>query len=535
MNGGQKDVDDRTASRSLEYQAAVRALQTGNVVKAGELSSVLANRFPESASAWSLNAAVAVAAGDYKSALARIETADQLDPDNVGILAHRANTLTVLRRYSEARTVADHAFRLGSERADALATLGTAFTKIGDFKKSLACFQKAVDLASDNAAHQYNLGTAHRFAGNFAAAEKCFDRTIELRPQDCETFYARSGLRTQTADKNHVAELETQLNAEPPDWRDEMLLCFALAKELEDLKEWDRSFAYLKRGADRRRAQMRYDVLKDSEKMKKIAGAFTRKKLSSDANGCDSSEPIFILGLPRAGSTLIERILSSHSAVTSAGELQNFAIELMRPVYAKVRTAKIPIDVLISETVNLDFNALGDAYRESTSHLTGGSLHFTDKMPLNFLYVGLIHLALPRSKIVHVYRDPMDACYAMYKTIFKGAYPFSYSLDDLGRYYAAYNQLMRHWNECLPGRILNVRYEDLIDDQEMATRKLLDYCGLEWQDQCMSFHTLATAATTASAVDVRRPIYSTSVGKWKNYRSQLADLESYLRQQGIIA
>jgi hypothetical protein len=165
--------------------------------------------------------------------------------------------------------------------------------------------------------------------------------------------------------------------------------------------------------------------------------------------------------------------------------------------------------------------------------VAGQTPHFTDKMPLNFLYTGLIHMALPSSKIIHVDRHPMDACYSMYKMIFKGAYPFSYNLDDLARYYVAYDQMMRHWNEYLPGRILNIRYEDLIHDQETQTRRLLNYCGLEWQDQCMSFHKLDTAATTASAVEVRQPIYSSSVQKWTNYRAQLDSVEQFFRQQGI--
>jgi tetratricopeptide (TPR) repeat protein len=534
MNRRREESSDRLASQSLEYLHATREIQSGNIAKARELSTTLANRFPDAAVAWSLKAAVAVASGDFKSALVHITEANRLDPDNAGILAHKANTLAVLRKFPAARAAANQAFDLGSDHADALATLGTAYTKIGDFKKSLECFQKAVDHAPDSAGHQYNLGTALRFAGNFAAAERCFDRTIELRPRDYETFYARSGLRTQTVDKNHVAELEERLNAGRLSWRDEMLLCYSLAKELEDLAEWDRSFAFLKRGADCRRANIRYDVGKDREKMKKIADAFTSQKLASNATGSRSSEPIFILGLPRAGSTLVERILSSHGAVTSAGELQNFAIELMRPIYAAARTTQIPIDALIDKTLSVDFDALGSAYLESTRHSTGGTMYFTDKMPLNFLYVGLIHLALPNSKIIHVYRDPMDACYAMYKMIFKGAYPFSYDLDDLARYYIAYDRLMRHWNECLPGRLLNIRYEDLISGQESVTRRLLDYCGLEWQEQCMSFHKLETAATTASAVEVRSPIYSSSVNKWKNYRVQLSDLRDHLREHGIF-
>tara|TARA_R110002096_G_scaffold195693_2_gene378365 strand:- start:2250 stop:3848 length:1599 start_codon:yes stop_codon:yes gene_type:complete len=518
---------------SAEYSATVRALRLGDVAKAKQLGDRLVSLFPESVDVLSLQAAIAVAAKDYRGALKHIENAEKLEPDNASLLAHKASNLASLRDFAAAVTVADRAMVLAPDHGDTLATLGAVYTRCGAHEKSLACFQGAVKLAPKDAGHHYNLGTALRFAGDFEGAERCFDRTIKLRPDDYETCYARSGLRKQTSDNNHVAALTDKLYADSLPWRGEMLLCYALSKELEDLEEWDRSFACLQRGTNKRRENMRYDVQQDVAKLQKIETAFTSERLNDNVTGCPSSEPVFILGLPRAGSTLVERILTSHAEVTSAGELENFAIELMRPIYAKMRTTQVPIDTLVDETLCLDFSSLGAAYVDSTRHLTGGTRMFTDKMPLNFLYTGLIHLALPGSKIIHVHRDPMDACYAMYKVIFKGAYPFTYSLDDIGRYYIAYRRLMRHWNACLPGRILNVRYEDLVADQETQTRKLLDYCDLEWDRACLSFHESSTVVTTASAVEVRRPIYSTSIGKWKNYRSQLASLERLLREHDV--
>ena len=518
---------------SAEYSATARAFRTGDVAKARQLGDRLVSLFPESVDALSLQAAIAVAGKDYRAALKHIENAEKLEPDNASLLAHKASTLASLRDFAAAVSVADRAMALAPDNSNTLATLGAAYTRCSAHEKSLRCFQAAAEHAPNDAGHQYNLGTALRFAGDFEGAERCFDRTIELRPDDYETCYARSGLRKQTPDNNHVAALADKLYTDPLPWRDEMLLCYALAKELEDLEEWDRSFACLQRGANKRRENMRYDVQQDVAKLQKIAAAHTAERLNDRATGYGSSEPIFILGLPRAGSTLVERILSSHAEVTSAGELENFAIELMRPIYAKMRTTQVPIDTLVAETLNLDFSSLGQAYVDSTRHLTGDTRMFADKMPLNFLYTGLIHLALPRSKIIHVHRDPMDACYAMYKMIFKGAYPFTYSLDDIGHFYVAYRRLMQHWNTCLPGRILNVRYEDLVAKQETQTRKLLDYCDLEWDEACLSFHESDTVVTTASAVEVRQPIYSTSVAKWKNYRSQLAPLERFLSEHDV--
>ncbi len=531
---GSKDSGGSAVRKTFKFRQATQALRSGHVAKARTIAAALSPSYPDSADLFSLRAAIDTAAKDYRAARRHIEAAERIEPFNVGILAYKAHTLSMLRDYTQAREVADKAMDLGSNESDVMATLGSVYTKCSEYEKSQQCFRMAVEFDPDNPVHNYNLGTALRFSGDFAGAEECFDRAIALRPGDYETYFARSGLRTQTDENNHVAQLESLLQHEIDDWRNEMFICYALAKELEDLQDWDRSFKYLRRGADLKRTHMRYDVQTDVRKIEKIRSAFTPDFLASTDSGFSSNEPIFVVGLPRAGSTLVERILSTHDSVVSAGELQNFAIEFMRPIYARLRTTQVPINILIEHSLNLDFAALGRAYCDSAQHVVGGSAHFVDKMPMNFLYIGLIHLALPNAKIVHVYRGAMDACYAMYKMMFKGAYPFSYDLDDLGHYYVAYHRLMQHWNECLGERLFNLCYEDLIADQKAVTEELLGYCGLEWQEACIDFHQLKTPSTTASAVDVRKPLYSSSVGKWQHFREQLFSLEAHFQGHGVL-
>lgn len=527
-------VSGSEVTQTVEYRRATKALRSGNINKARKIAATMAVSFPESVDLFSLQAAIDTAAKDHRAAMKHIEAAERIEPNNVGVLAYKAHTMAVLRNYTGAMKVADQALALDSDQGDIMATLGSVYTKCSNYEKSQTCFRKAVEIDPDNPVHNYNLGTALRFSGDIEGAEEHFDRAIALRPRDYETYFARSGLRTQSVDKNHVAQLESLLQRQRDNWRDEMFICYALAKELEDLKEWRRSFQYLRRGANLKRRHMHYDVQTDVRKIEKVRSAFTSDLLTSGRGGYASGEPIFVVGLPRAGSTVVERILSSHDCVVSAGELQNFAIEMMRPIHAQLRTTQVPIDSMIEHALRLDFPALGRAYCDSAQYIVGGSAHFVDKMPMNFLYVGLIHLALPNAKIVHVYRGAMDACYAMYKMMFKAAYPFSYDLDDLGHYYVAYHRLMEHWNQCLGDRIFNLRYEDLVADQKGITRKLLDYCGLEWQEACMNFHQLQAPSTTASAVDVRKPLYSSSVGKWRRYREQLSSLEAHLRNCGVV-
>jgi hypothetical protein len=317
------------------------------------------------------------------------------------------------------------------------------------------------------------------------------------------------------------------------DPRGEVHVCFALAKELEDLGEPERSFSYLKRGADKRRSLMRYDVQRDIDTMAAIEETFTAERLATPAAGSDNGEPIFVVGMPRTGTTLVERILGSHSQVYSAGELGNFATVLMRELRAKAGDPATPRDELVRLSASVDFAALGDAYVESTRPFTGNTPRFIDKLPLNFLYVGLIRVALPNARIVSVRRHPVDTCYAVYKQLFVDAYPFSYDLGELARHYAAYDRLMQHWGNVLPDVVYTLEYERLVDDFEPEVRRLLEHCGLGFEDACLRFHENKSASTTASTVQVRQPVYRSSVGKWRQYREQLAPLITKLEDEGI--
>jgi hypothetical protein len=242
--------------------------------------------------------------------------------------------------------------------------------------------------------------------------------------------------------------------------------------------------------------------------------------------------PIFIVGLPRSGTTLVDRILSSHPQLRSAGELNDFALVLVARVRSENNMAQLPRRDLVARSAHIDFAALGRDYL-ARARAAGGGGRFTDKMPLNYLYCGLIHRALPAAKIVHLTRHPMAAGYAMYKTLFKDGYPFSYDLDEIAAYYVAYRRLMDHWCATMPGVIHPVSYENLVADQHAETRKLLAFCGLEWHEACVQFHRNPAATTTASASQVRRPIYGSSVAQWRHYAAQLDGLRSALESAGI--
>jgi tetratricopeptide (TPR) repeat protein len=453
------------------------------------------------------------------------------EPRNPLLLIRRGHCLLALGLMTQARDAAIAAQQNGAADAVLLNAIGSLFNLANDHARALAAYDQAFALEPDNPQVLFNRAAVRRFVGEFAQAEADYDRAIALSPGDYEAYLNRSDLRIQSAERNHVAELEALLArgvASPPG---EVFLRHALAKEYEDLEDYARSFAHLRRGAQLRRQHLRYDAAVDVATVDWIIDAFgqapgdARREAASDA-------PIFIVGLPRSGSTLVDRILSSHSQVFSAGELHCFALSLVDAV-CRHSGANLPRRELVAHSAQVDFAALGWDYLKRASSGVPAGLRFADKMPLNYLYLGLIRRALPNAKIVHVSRGPMAAGYSIYKRLFQDGYPFSYDLTELGRYYVAYRRLMDHWRQVLPGAIYDLAYEDLVADQRGETHKLLEFCGLEWQEACVQFHLNAAAATTASASQVRQPIYGAAVSQWRHYAPHLTELRDILQAAGI--
>ncbi len=395
----------------------------------------------------------------------------------------------------------------------------------------LASYDRAVTLAPNNPQFLYNRATVRRFLGLLAEAERDYDLVIALKPADFEAYKNRADLRTQTADRNHVPQLEALISRPFPDWRGEVQIRYALAKEYEDLGGYAKSFEHLALGAGKRREHMRYDIATDVATVQWIMEAFPAVPAAA-ANRSEDA-PIFIVGLPRSGTTLVERILDSHSAVRSAGELDCFALALVDAVRRATGRPRMSRQELVANSARVDFGELGRDYIRRVHQISPGANRFIDKMPLNYLYCGLIRGALPNARIIHLTRHPMAVCYAMYKTLFKDGYPFSYDLEEIARYYIAYRRLMAHWRSMVPDALHELSYESLVADQLGETRKLLAFCGLDWQDDCARFHENSAASTTASAAQIRRPIYDSSLSQWRHYAAQLAPLRRQLDAAGI--
>jgi tetratricopeptide (TPR) repeat protein len=410
-----------------------------------------------------------------------------------------------------------------------LQELGLRYTLLGLFHEAERCYATALALRPGDPSCLYNHATTLIALGRMDAAEAALDQVIEQAPEDGDAWYNRSTLRRQTPERNHVASIEARLRQVHDTDSALVPLWYALAREQEDLGEHAAAFAALRRGADARRQRLQYRVEDDLDTMRLIAGTFDAGFFARQHAGHDDARPLFVVGLPRSGTTLVERTLASHPAISSRGESADLAqavVRLASPASGKAE--------LVQRSARMDFAALGRAYCGTLPPATGHA-RVVDKTPGNFLYLGLVAAALPQARIVHLRRNPMDACHAMYKTLFRMAYPFSYDLDDLGRYWLGYSELMAHWRRVLPAdRFIEVDYEELVADHEGVSRRLVAHAGLDWDSACLAFDRNPEPTLTASAAQVRQPVYRSSVGLWRQYERELAPLRRRLEAAGVV-
>lgn len=487
---------------------------------------------PDTAGAWFLLGVLAADHDNFGRAEELFAKAAALDPQDPRPLAHRGRALIALSRQPEAIAAAEAAAVLGPQDALTLDTIGVVFTRAGLHARALPFFEAAVAREPRNASFQYNLAASRQFAGDFEGAESAYGAALEMDPQLHRAWSSRVALRRQTPEANHRSQLEA-LMAEPSDDPDRALhLGHALAKTCEDLGDHEAALAWLARAKAAKRQALGYRPEWDEALFAAAARTF---QVGTKAAGDPDAAPIFVVGLPRTGTTLVDRILSSHPQVVSVGELANFGLAVKRA--AGTASSLVLDPETLAAADRIDLGAVGRAYVESVADLRGPSPRFVDKMPLNVLYAGLIHRALPNARIVCLRRHPMDACLSNYRQLFATGfsyYNYAFDLADLGRYYLAFDRLVAHWREVLPpDRFTEVGYEAIVADQEGQTRRLLDFCGLEWDRRCLAFHENEAPVATASSVQVRQPLYASSVGRWRRYGDGLAPLRRVLEAGGV--
>lgn len=514
------------------YARAADALDRRDWRSAQALATEAASRAPGHADAHFIAGVAALQMQQMRLAVGHLRQAAELVPDRAEHLAQYARALVSIHRMREALAVADRAMALPCSDAITFDTLGVAYSCAQAHDRAIAAFRRAVQLRPDHANFRFNLATSCMFYGDLDGAEREYEACISADPACWRAYLALSQLRKQTRERNHVPRMQALLAQEAGNAEAQLYLNIAVAKELEDIGDYPRAFGHYVRGKAAQRRRVGPSAARDAAIFDAVRRYFDRPRAA--APGCDSTEPIFVLGMPRSGTTLTDRILSAHGALHSAGELINFSVALQR---ATGRPSRSPLETV--SNLDPEFSAwesLGRAYLESTRPGTGHTPRFVDKFPHNFLFAGFIAHALPNARIVCLRRDPMDTCLSNFRQLFAPGLPtYEYSLDllDTGRYYLQFDRLMKFWQQLLPGRIMEVRYESLVDDQEATTRALLEFCGLTWEPACLRFEETAGPVATASAVQVRSGMNRDSVQRWKRYGSELDALRQLLADGGV--
>ncbi len=451
-----------------------------------------------------------------------------------------SHTLLEAGRLLEAEACILELLKIEPENPQNWVALGSVYTRLLRQRDALAAFEEAARLNPAKVELRLSIGHILKTLGRRAECERAYEDCLRVDPSFGEAYWALADLKNYVFSESQIAAMEALLapeaegsgasgsaraSASAPTSRAQ--LHFALGRAFEHRAEYPAAFAHYTAGNSLRRSEAPFDIDFFEVKTRRVIACFDQAFFEArPGSGCAAGAPIFIVGLPRSGSTLVEQILASHSSVEGTMELPNILTIVREFDHQDKRADAYPEAVLAARPERL--TALGRRYLDETRQIRAGKPRFIDKMPNNFSHVGLIHAILPNATVIDVRRHPLDACFSTYKQNFAEGQAFSYDLADLGRYYRAYLSLMDHWDAVLPGKVLRVQYEHLIRDPEASIRRLLAHCGLPFEEACLSFHETERAVRTASSEQVRRPLYASGVGYWRHFDRELAPLKASL-------
>lgn len=522
----------QTESNAARLAAAARHLSVKAYQDAHRECLEVLKSDPGNAEAFYLLGILTADHANFAKADELFARAVSLDPKHAGARAQRARCLLALSRRTEAVETVREAAKLAPSDAFTLDTIGVVLSRAGLHSEALPFYDRAAAANPENADHHYNHAAALQFAGEMDAAREAYRRCAEADPNDTRGIPAIVQITKQTADANEIATLE-RMYAQHSDDADALLRAgHALAKTYEDLKQPAEALDWLGRAKVLKRTQIRHDPSVDAAL---FDAAMRTADMLLERTGSALGAPIFTCGMPRTGTTLVDRILSSHSAVTSGGELTDFALCLKR-------LAKTPSNLVLDpETLGavsrIDLTALGEAYMHSVRTSLGLSGRFTDKMPLNILLAPVILAALPEARVICLRRHPADTVLSNYRQMFATSfsyYNYAYTLEDTARYYVGFDRMVRHFEAALPERFMVVHYEKVVTEIEPQTRRMLDFCGLPFEKQCLAFHENAAPVATASSAQVREPLYTSALARWKRYEAGLSPALDILEAAGCL-
>ncbi len=499
----------------------VIAHQTGKSEQAIELINQAISHEPDFPDAHNNLGEVYRAMARYEEARACFEKAIDLNPGFSEAYNNLGAVLKQGKRPDLATQCFNKAIELKPDYADPYTNLGNIYDDMGQHDEAISHHRKAIAINPRYVLAYRNLGKVLHNLGRLDEAMQAYRQALELSPDEAEIHRQMSRIKRFDAVDDDVRAMEkTYARADLAEEK-KMYMCFSLGKAYEDIGDFDKSFEFYRTGNTLKRKTFDFSIGTEADYIGRVQRTFTDELFGRfEGSGVQDTTPIFIVGMPRSGTTLVEQILASHPDVYGAGEL-SIAIDLVHALTLS-EDNRYPENLARMEAQS--FTNMAGYYLENLRRYSTDAKRITDKMPGNFLQVGLIKLMLPKAKVVHCRRNPMDTCLSIYKNLFADGHFYSNDLEELGAYYNLYRTTMAHWENALPGFVHHVSYENLVQDMEPNVRDLLDYCDLDWHPDCLEFHKTERNVNTASAVQVRQPLYSGSIDSWKKFEHQLTPL-----------
>lgn len=463
----------------------------------------------------------------YSIAIEQLYQAVGLKPDWLEAIVLLGDALQLQRRFDDALECLERARKLVPENPELLERIGYVYLDMGDTEQALKTFRQVLSTHPNRHNALLGIGRSHMEAGQSSEAASAFESLISNHPESASGFYYLAVSRKFTSDDPVIRRLQSLADKAPVEKPSAVSLNFALGKAFDDCKQWESAWQHYALANRLHSSKVKYDPKAEEAKFESLMAVFNSTLMRDRTEfGSDSALPVVIIGMPRSGTTLTEQIISSHPDVAAAGEVVFW--DAARQAVPFALGTKDPYPQCVVNLRENHAREISENYIRLLNQIAGPNeapIHVTDKMPHNFLYLGLIALLFPKAKIIHCQRDAMDNCLSIFFQNFSGDHPYAYDLENIGHHYKQYERLMGHWHQVLPGRILDIKYEDTIADPEYWSRKLIEHIGLDWDDACLAPHKQERIVKTASHWQVRQPIYKTSLQRWKNYEKHLGPLK----------
>lgn len=518
---------ERLSSLPRELIAVANHLHEGRLLRAEEICRHFLRSNPKNVEGMRLLAKIGIELGILDDAEFLLESAVAFEPDNIQLKLDYTDVLRRRQKFGKARAQAQALHDSDPCNPMFQSQLAIESMQTGDYDRAFELFDAVLVKLPRDPATLTSKGHALKTLGQTDEAITSYQAAVSAKPDHGDAYYALANLKTYKFENSEIDAMRAQAARPDLAFMDRVHLSFALGKALEDREDYEASFKHYDEGNALKRAQTRYSADAMSRELAAQKSACTADLFAKhEGTGYDAPDPIFILGLPRAGSTLLEQILASHSQIDGTLELPNILALAHRLRGRKAGQSRYP--EILHELTAEQLTTFGEQFIEQTRIHRQGAQFFIDKMPNNFRHIGLINLILPNAKIIDARRDPMDCCFSGFKQLFAEGQEFTYGLEEVGRYYADYVDLMDHWDAALPGKVLRVQHEDVLDDVEAQTRRMLDFIGVPFEDACLEFHKTDRAVRTASSEQVRQPINRKGQDAWKPFEPWLKPLKQAL-------